>query len=91
MTLRVSPVRESAEMILLRPEKGRICLPNRPLRASVAGQYYDFVVDGEVADQARCVEGLPPSAAPPSMSANRSSTAIARARPRRTLSTQAAL
>jgi hypothetical protein len=49
MTLRVSPVRESAEMILLRPEKGRICLPNRPLRASVAGQYYDFVVDGEVA------------------------------------------
>jgi hypothetical protein len=54
----VSPVRESAEMIRLRPEDDAFAFPAGRYELMLGGQAYDFVVAGAVTDPAHCVEGV---------------------------------
>jgi hypothetical protein len=56
--LRVSPLRETAEMVMLRPENPEFSFPPGRYELMLGGQAYDFVVAGEVADPAHCVEGV---------------------------------
>jgi hypothetical protein len=56
--LRVSPSRESAEMVMLRPEDPDFSFPSGRYELMLGGQAYDFVVAGEVTDPAHCVEGV---------------------------------
>ena len=56
--LRVSPVRENAEMVMLRPENPEFSFPSGRYELMLGGQAYDFVVAGEVTDPAHCVEGV---------------------------------
>ena len=56
--LRVSPVRDSPEMMLLRPEGGDMfAFPAGRYEIMLLGQAYDFVIRGAVLDPAHCVEG----------------------------------
>jgi hypothetical protein len=56
--LRVSPVRESPEMIMLRPENGEFAFPAGRYELLLGGQAYDFVIAGAVTDPAQCMEGV---------------------------------
>ena len=56
--LRVSPLRENAEMVMLRSEDPEFSYPSGRYELMVGGQPYDFVVAGEVTDPAHCVEGV---------------------------------
>jgi hypothetical protein len=56
--LRVSPVRDSNEMVMLRPEDPEFSFPPGRYELMFAGQAYDFVVAGRVTDPAHCVEGV---------------------------------
>jgi hypothetical protein len=56
--LRVSPLRESAEMVILRPENPEFLFPSGRYELMLSGLPYDFVVAGEVTDPAHCVEGV---------------------------------
>jgi hypothetical protein len=56
--LRVSPLRENAEMVMLRSEQPGFSFPSGRYELMLAGQSYDFVVAGEVTDPAHCVEGV---------------------------------
>jgi hypothetical protein len=56
--LRVSPVRESAEMIMVRPEDDSFAFPAGRYELTLGGQPYDFVIAGAVTDPAHCVEGV---------------------------------
>jgi len=56
--LRVSPVRDSAEMVTLRPENPDLVFPAGRYELLLGGQYYDFIVAGNVTDPAQCVEGF---------------------------------
>lgn len=56
--LRVSPLRDSAEMVMLRPENSEFSFPPGRYELMLGGQAYDFVVAGEVTDPAHCVEGV---------------------------------
>ena len=56
--LRVSPLRESAEMVMLRPEDPELSFSSGRYELMFGGQAYDFVVAGEVTDPAHCVEGV---------------------------------
>jgi hypothetical protein len=56
--LRVSPLRESLEMVMLRPENPEFSFPPGRYELMLGGQVYDFVVAGEVTDPAHCVEGV---------------------------------
>ena len=56
--LRVSPVRESPEMIMLRPENAEFAFPAGRYELLLGGQAYDFVIAGAVTDPAQCVEGV---------------------------------
>jgi hypothetical protein len=56
--LRATPVRESAEMVMLRPENPEFVFPPGRYELMLGGQAYDFVVAGEVTDAAHCVEGV---------------------------------
>jgi hypothetical protein len=62
--LRVSPLRESPEMVMLRPEDPEFLFPSGRYALIFGGQAYDFVVAGEVIDPAHCVEGGPPVVRP---------------------------
>jgi hypothetical protein len=62
--LRVSPLRESPEMVMLRPEDPDFLFPSGRYALIFGGQAYDFVVAGEVTDPAHCVEGGPPVVRP---------------------------
>src|ERR1700676_5040338 len=55
--LRVSPVRGSPEMLMLRPENGKFAFPAGRYELLLGGQAYDFVVAGAVTDPAQCVQG----------------------------------
>jgi hypothetical protein len=56
--LRVSPLRENAEMVMLRSEQTGFSFPSGRYELILGGQAYDFVVAGEVTDPAHCVEGV---------------------------------
>lgn len=56
--LRVSPVRESQEMILMRPPDSAFSFPAGRYELMLGGQAYDFVVAGTVNDPAQCVESV---------------------------------
>jgi hypothetical protein len=56
--LRVSPLRESAEMVMLRPEDPELSFSSGRYELMFGGQGYDFLVAGEVTDPAHCVEGV---------------------------------
>jgi hypothetical protein len=56
--LRAMPMRESAEMVMLRPENPEFVFPPGRYELMLGGQAYDFVVAGEVSDPAHCVEGV---------------------------------
>jgi hypothetical protein len=56
--LRVSPARESAEMIIVRPENPELAFPAGRYELMISEQPYDFVIAGTVTDSAHCVEGF---------------------------------
>jgi hypothetical protein len=56
--LRVSPLRENAEMVMLRSEDPEFSFSSGRYELMLGGQAYDFVVAGEVTDPAHCVEGV---------------------------------
>lgn len=56
--LRATPIRESAEMVMLRPENPDFVFPPGRYELMLGGQAFDFVVAGEVTDPAHCVEGV---------------------------------
>jgi hypothetical protein len=55
--LQVSPLQESAEMVILRPQNPEFSYPSGRYELMLGEQAYDFVVAGEVTDSAHCVEG----------------------------------
>jgi hypothetical protein len=55
--MRVSPVRDSPEMVLLRPDSADFSFPSGRYELMLGGQAYDFVIAGAVTDPAQCVEG----------------------------------
>jgi hypothetical protein len=56
--LRVSPMPESQEMVLARPEDPAFSFPAGRYELLLGGQPYDFVIAGEVTDPAHCVESV---------------------------------
>jgi hypothetical protein len=56
--LRATPMRESAEMVMLRLENPEFAFPPGRYELMLGGQAYDFVIAGEVTDLAHCVEGV---------------------------------
>jgi len=56
--LRVSPLRDNAEMVILSSEDPEFLFPSGRYELMLGGQAYDFVVAGEVTDPAHCVEGV---------------------------------
>ena len=56
--LRATPMRESAEMVMLRLENPEFAFPPGRYELMLGGQAYDFVIAGEVTDPAHCVEGV---------------------------------
>ena len=56
--LRATPMRENAEMVMLRPENPEFAFPPGRYELMIGGQAYDFVIAGEVSDAAHCVEGV---------------------------------
>jgi hypothetical protein len=56
--LLVTPVRESPEMIMVRPENPEFAFPAGRYELMIGGQPYDFVIAGSVTDPAQCVEGF---------------------------------
>jgi hypothetical protein len=55
--LLVSPLQESAEMVILRPQNPEFSYPSGRYELMLGERAYDFVVAGEVTDSAHCVEG----------------------------------
>ncbi len=56
--LRVTPIRESPEMVMLNPENPALSFPSGRYELMFGGQAYDFIVAGDVIDSAHCVEGV---------------------------------
>jgi hypothetical protein len=56
--LRVSPVRQNGEMVILHTEDPEYSLPAGRYELLLGGQAYDFTIAGEVTDPAHCVEGV---------------------------------
>jgi hypothetical protein len=56
--LRVSPVRETGEMVILHTEDSDYSLSAGRYELLLGGQAYDFSIAGEVTDPAHCVEGV---------------------------------
>jgi hypothetical protein len=56
--LRVSPVRDSPEMVALRPDDPDFAFPAGRYELLLGAQHYDFVIAGAVTDPAHCVEGF---------------------------------
>jgi hypothetical protein len=54
--LRVAPVSESAEMLLIRPENSDFVFPAGRYGLVLKGQAYDFTVAGPITDLAQCLE-----------------------------------
>jgi hypothetical protein len=56
--MRVTPLRDNAEMAVLHPEKDSDIFPPGRYELWIDGQPYDFVVAGVVTDSAHCVESV---------------------------------
>ena len=56
--LRVSPMPESSEMVLLQPEADDFAFPPGRYELVLGGQSYDFVIAGVVKEPSQCVEGI---------------------------------
>jgi hypothetical protein len=56
--LRVSPTRESSEMVMLLPESDEFAFPPGRYELLLGAQFYDFVIAGTITDPAHCVEGV---------------------------------
>jgi hypothetical protein len=56
--LRVSPMPESTEMVLLQPETNDFAFPSGRYVLVLGGQSYDFVIAGVVMESSQCVEGI---------------------------------
>jgi hypothetical protein len=56
--LRVSPLRESSEIVIVHSEDLEQSLSAGRYELMFGGQAYDFTVAGEVTDPAHCVEGV---------------------------------
>jgi hypothetical protein len=56
--LRVSPVRDTPEMVVLRPESEDFSFPPGRYVLMLGAQSYDFVIAGPVTETAQCVEGV---------------------------------
>jgi hypothetical protein len=54
--LRVAPVSDNQEMIVLRPENGQFSLTPGRYALVIKGLGYDFSVDGQMTDTAQCLE-----------------------------------
>jgi hypothetical protein len=54
--LRVAPVTEHPEMLLLRPEDAAFVFPAGRYGLVIKGQAYDFTVAGDITDPAQCLE-----------------------------------
>ena len=56
--LRVSPVPENSEMLMLVPEEADFAFPPGRYELVLGGQSYDFVIAGIIKEPAHCVEGV---------------------------------
>jgi hypothetical protein len=56
--LRVAPLSENSEMLLLRPEKPDFVFPAGRYGLVIKGQAYDFIVAGRITDSAQCLESV---------------------------------
>jgi hypothetical protein len=56
--LKVAPVRDNPEMVLLRPETEDFLFPPGRYAVVLGTQPYDFVIAGTITDPAQCVEGI---------------------------------
>ena len=56
--LRVSPISESSEMVMLRPEDEEFAFPSGRYELVLGGQAYDFLIAGIITDPAQCVESV---------------------------------
>jgi hypothetical protein len=54
--LRVAPISESAEMLMLRPEKSDFVFPAGRYGLVLKSQAYDFTIAGPITDAAQCLE-----------------------------------
>jgi hypothetical protein len=54
--LRVSPVANNPEMILIRPQSADFSLPAGRYALMLKGQAYDFTIPGPIIDSAQCLE-----------------------------------
>jgi hypothetical protein len=54
--MRVAPVPDNPEMIVIRPDRKDLALPAGRYVLALKGIAYDFVVDGPVTDMAHCLE-----------------------------------
>jgi hypothetical protein len=56
--LRVAPVSESAEMLMIRPENSDFVFPAGRYGLVLKGQAYDFTVAGRISEAAQCLERI---------------------------------
>ena len=56
--LRVAPVHEGSEMLMIRPENPNFVFPAGRYGLVIKGQAYDFTVAGPVTEPAQCLEGV---------------------------------
>ena len=56
--LRVAPVQDSREMLLLWPTDDITAFPPGRYELAIAGSLYDFVIEGKVTDPAQCMESF---------------------------------
>ena len=55
---RVTPLGDSSEMLVVRPEKEEFVFPAGRYALVVKGQAYDFTVAGPITEAAQCLEGI---------------------------------
>jgi hypothetical protein len=56
--LRISPVRDTPEMVIMRPDSEDFSFPSGRYELLLGAQSYDFVIAGLITDPAQCVEGI---------------------------------
>jgi hypothetical protein len=56
--LRVAPLSEGSEMVMIRPENADFVFPAGRYGLVVKGQAYDFTVAGPITEAAQCLEGI---------------------------------
>jgi hypothetical protein len=56
--LRVAPLSEGAEMLMIRPENADFVFPAGRYGLVIKGQAYDFTVAGRITEAAQCLEGI---------------------------------